>query len=108
MVLAPYTDDRLATSAAVMWALSSGRPVIGSRIPAFSELNLGEQRMLLVTPGAPGELARVVIELRENEELMAELVANASLFCAQTGWDKVAQRHLEVYQAAQRSSRGRR
>lgn len=36
--LAPYTDPGLVTSAAVVWALASGRPLIASRIPVFREL----------------------------------------------------------------------
>jgi glycosyltransferase involved in cell wall biosynthesis len=72
--LAPYKKDaNLSSSAAITWALSSGKPVLASSIPAFAELNEVSSSLQMVTPDAPGELAYRVKELVSDSTLKASL-----------------------------------
>jgi glycosyltransferase involved in cell wall biosynthesis len=99
IILAPYVHRDLGSSAGISWGLSSGRPVIASRIPVFEELNQDEARVLLATPDAPSELARRVLQLDRDEALKKQLVTNALSYVRATSWDKVARLHLDLYES---------
>ena len=105
--LAPYRPvPRVLSSAAITWALASGRPVIASRVPAFVELAHEAGCLQLVHPEAPHELAWAAQRLAEDPERSAELVANALDYAAKASWDEVARSHAAIYAevAAARSS----
>jgi len=95
--LAPYTDPNLASSAAITWAVSSGKPVIASSIPTFREIQERHDCLALVTPRCPEELAWQIKRLAENPARQRELVANAKQYCEDSSWNRVADRTIEVY-----------
>ncbi len=95
--LAPYTDHRLASSAALTWALSSGKPVIAGNIPSFKEIRDEAKCVLLATPRCPDELAWHVRRVTEDAALRDELVRNAAAYVAGCSWDAVAAKTLGVY-----------
>jgi len=97
LVLAPYVSGDLASSAGIAWGLASGRPVVASRIPVFEELNEGAPCVALTTPSAPNELADRIVQLEGDEAGKQALSANALAYVTANSWDKVAQRHVEVY-----------
>jgi glycosyltransferase involved in cell wall biosynthesis len=98
--IVPYTEHGLATSAAAVWALTSARPVVGTKIPALTELREESDCLHLVTPGAPRELAAAIVQVDTDEQLAKVLVSNAAAHCARTAWPRVAQQHLELYERA--------
>ncbi|HVE76704.1 MAG TPA: glycosyltransferase [Actinomycetota bacterium] len=93
--LAPYLD--VASSAAVMWALASGAPLIASRISAFAELNQKRQAAYLVTPNAPAELADAILKVSRDTDLKKKLVTNALDYCREHSWDQIARAHIDAY-----------
>jgi glycosyltransferase involved in cell wall biosynthesis len=98
--IVPYLESKLATSAAAAWALTSGRPVIGTRIPALVELEQEAGCLRLVTPHAARELAAAICEIDGNEELAKLLVTNAEAYCERTAWPLIAHRHVRLYDDA--------
>lgn len=95
--IAPYIERGVATSAAITWGLASSRPVIGTRIPAFQELNREHEAMLLVTPNAPHELARALLDLDADLGRRARLVAAAAELAKRHSWPNAALAHARVY-----------
>jgi glycosyltransferase involved in cell wall biosynthesis len=104
--LAPYiADANISSSAAITWALSSGKPVIASRVPAFAELNEDVNCLCTVTPDTPGELAYRVQEVINNENLRAQLVANALKYCESNQWSNIGKEHIDLYARIAKTSR---
>jgi glycosyltransferase involved in cell wall biosynthesis len=98
--IVPYLEAGLATSAAVPWALASGRPVVGTRIPALLEVEHEGECLRLVSPHAARELAAAIVEVDTDDELAKRLVTNARLYTEQIAWPVVAHRHVALYHAA--------
>lgn len=94
--LAPYRDFN-SSSAAITWALTSGRPVIASKIPSFLEMQDEAECLLLFTKGAEHELAWQVQRLATDPRLQAELVRNAAAYAERHRWANVADQVLDVY-----------
>ncbi len=104
--LAPYiADANISSSAAITWALSSGKPVIASRVPAFAELNEDSNCLCTVTPDTPGELAYRIQEVATDEDLRLQLVANASKYCESNQWSNIGKEHIELYTRIAKTSR---
>jgi glycosyltransferase involved in cell wall biosynthesis len=96
--IVPYLESKLATSAAAVWALTSGRPVVGSRIPALVEVAEDGDCLRLVTPRAARELAAAIVEVDRDERIAKTLVENAAAYCERTAWPVIAERHVELYE----------
>jgi glycosyltransferase involved in cell wall biosynthesis len=103
----PYLEHGLATSAAAVWALTSARPVIGTKIPALVEIEEEGECLRLVTPRAARELAAAIVEVDRDEQVSKTLVSNAAAYCERTAWPVIARRHLEAYER-ELAGRGRR
>jgi glycosyltransferase involved in cell wall biosynthesis len=95
--LAPYVDPRISGSAAITWALSSGKPVIASKLPTFVDINDTSDSMLLFTPGASHELAWQIQRLTANRDLVDYLIQNARNYVTQNSWPMVAEKTVDVY-----------
>jgi glycosyltransferase involved in cell wall biosynthesis len=97
--LAPYLPTfNLSASAALTWALTSGRPVIASGIPAFEDINRAGDCLLTVMPGAAPELAWAVERLARDETLQQRLVEKAQAYAEARSWKVAAVRNQEVYE----------
>jgi glycosyltransferase involved in cell wall biosynthesis len=108
LLLAPYAPDvNLMASGALGQALASGRPVIGSAIPAFAEL-AREHGCLEPVPGTPNELALGIERLMADPRRREELIAAAGRYVVGHGWPQVAELHRRVYADAPVSTRSRR
>ena len=108
--LAPYAGyPLLSGSAAITWALASGRPVIASEIPAFREIAEQEDCLELVAPGSAGELALAVETLSVDRARQQALIDGAARFAEANSWANMAERHAELYErlTGSRSSRSR-
>ena len=95
--LAPYIDDKLSSSAAITWALTSGKPVIASTIRAFREINETIPCMLPVTPKCEMELAWQIQRLAADPEQQRQLVENARRYAREHSWDEIAKRVVRIY-----------
>lgn len=96
--LAPYLDPMLAASGAITWALASGRPIIGSKIPAFQGICREQPCMLLTTPGMVDELAWAAEKLATDAGLAHRLVAAARRYVEAHSWDQTAAATLGLYE----------
>jgi glycosyltransferase involved in cell wall biosynthesis len=96
--VAPYRGDTvLSGSGAITWALSSGRPVIASKIEAFRNVNRIADCMMMITPDKTAELGWAIEKLVEDESLRTRLVDNATKFCREHSWDSTLDEVFEVY-----------
>jgi glycosyltransferase involved in cell wall biosynthesis len=103
--VAPYlTTPRLSSSAALSWALASGRPVIASRIPAFEELAEDGGCLELVNAERPRELAHGVQQLVADAQRQQQLIAGARAYAAANSWDARAADHVALYTALRRGA----
>lgn len=98
--LAPYEPEtQLSSSAAITWALASGKPVVASRIRAFTEINEEASCFHLFTPGSARELAYQIQSLSTNQDLQNKLVSNALGYCKENLWIKAVEAHIQLYQS---------
>jgi glycosyltransferase involved in cell wall biosynthesis len=96
--LAPYIDDTQSGSAAITWAMTSGKPVIASTIRAFREINASAECLLMVTPKAEMELAWQIERLAASPALQQRLVANARRYAQEHSWPETAKRTAALYE----------
>lgn len=98
--LAPYEPEtQLSSSAAITWALGSGKPVVASKIRAFTEINEEADCFHLFTPGSARELAYQIKNLYANQNLQNKLVNNALDYCQANLWVNVVEAHIQLYQS---------
>jgi glycosyltransferase involved in cell wall biosynthesis len=96
--LAPYRGGtNLSSSAAITWALTSGKPVIASKIDSFEELNEETDCLSLTTPDASAELAYAIQSLVLDVERQERLVNNALEYCEENQWKSAGKKHLDIY-----------
>src|SRR3984957_457750 len=74
--LAPYHGN-MSGSAAIGWALSSGKPTIASNTTTFAEINSETQCLLLCEEKSTFDLAKQIKYLVNHPDLQAILVKNA-------------------------------
>ena len=98
--LAPYLPSSISASGALTWALTSGKPVIASNIPAFRELNQNAACLLLVQPNAYRELAWRIQRLIEDAHAQQELVNRAALYTQSHTWEATAKSLKKLYEVA--------
>jgi glycosyltransferase involved in cell wall biosynthesis len=95
--LAPYTDASLSASGAITWALASGKPTIGSRVPAFRNICREHECMLLTTPHSARELVWAVEKLRSDPSYARSLVRAAAMYVESYSWDETARSTADLY-----------
>ena len=95
--LAPYILTNLSASAAISWALTSGKPTIASKIPAFREMNESGKCFLLFQPSAHLELAWQIINLTKDEQLQQDLIDNAKAYVEKYSWPSTAKQVSHLY-----------
>ncbi len=95
--LAPYLDPHLAASGAITWALASGKPIIGSKIPAFQEICREHPCMLLTTPGMVEEIAWAVEKIADDQSLADRLTTEARGYVHDNSWEQTAFLTSELY-----------
>ncbi|NJL38416.1 MAG: glycosyltransferase [Leptolyngbyaceae cyanobacterium SM1_4_3] len=97
--LAPYKGGtKLSSSAAITWALASGKPVVASRISSFQELFEESDCLCLISPDSPYELAYVVQKLYQDDLTREQLVKKALEYCQKNQWANVAANYLKLYE----------
>ncbi|PZO19640.1 MAG: hypothetical protein DCF25_08140 [Leptolyngbya foveolarum] len=98
--LAPYLPSSISASGALTWALTSGKPVVASNIPAFRELNQKANCLRLFQPTAHRELAWHVQRLTRDKHEQQALVKNAAAYVQAHSWRTTAKDTYSLYKAA--------
>lgn len=95
--LAPYVDPNLSASGAITWALASGRPTIGSKVPAFQNICREQPCMLLTTPKMEDEIVWAAQKLAADPVQSANLVAAAGRYIDSYSWEATARVTENLY-----------
>lgn len=90
IIVAPYKEVGLSSSAAITWAISSNKPIIASNIKAFSEINSKYQCLFIVGQNAPHELAWAINNVTNNDHLKNNLTRGGHLYYKEHSWDYIA------------------
>lgn len=96
--LAPYLNTDISGSSALTWALSSGKPVIASKIDSFLELQEQADCLLMCTQGAAYELAWHIERLVNDPAQQKALVSKALRYVEQNSWPQIGGRTRAVYE----------
>ena len=94
MSLVVYPSHFATESGALLNALSHGKPVIASNLPPFAEK---EKVGALMTFSDLDDLREKIRLLLKDENTRMELEAGARKYTEENSWNKVAERHLELY-----------
>lgn len=95
--LAPYVDVNLSASGAITWALASGKPTIGSRVPAFQNICREQPCMLLTTPKREDEIVWAAEKLASDPVHCRELVQAAGRYIDAYSWEETARVTEHLY-----------
>jgi glycosyltransferase involved in cell wall biosynthesis len=87
-----------AQSAAAAEAIGAGRAIIVTDVGGLPDLV--RDRRAVVPPGNVGALARVIVEVLEDEAWRRQLEADAALVRAGLSWDAIASATVQVYERA--------
>ncbi len=99
--LAPYTTTDLSASGAITWALASGKPIIGSKVPAFRNICHEQPCMLLTTPGRVDEIVWAVEKLSTAPAYAERLVTAARCYADAHTWKETAIVTKDLYRRIQ-------
>lgn len=89
-------------------AMASGVPVIGAAVGGVPEVLDDGRAGVLVRPGDPVSLARCMLYLMENEEVMRELSRKGREMAARYTQEETVNRYLDLYQELFARERGTR
>ncbi|GAB1691191.1 glycosyltransferase [Krasilnikovia sp. M28-CT-15] len=96
VVFCVYDEDTRSVSGILHRALGAGAIVVASRRPKFQELaEVCDE--LLVDPGRPVELARLVDRILDDDGFRAAVQAPLRHLALRTAWPVVARAHLDAY-----------
>ncbi len=101
VVVAPYKEIGMTffgSAIKIFEYLSSGRPMVASRIGQIAEVLEDQRTALLVTPGDIRELATAIIRLSRNAELRDFLSMNARKEAQKYSWDKYVEQLACIYE----------
>lgn len=101
VVVAPYKELGMPffnSAIKIFEYLSSGRPIVASRLGQIAEVLEDQRTALLVTPGSIQELANAIIRLSRNAQLRDFLSMNARKEAPKYSWDKYVEQLLHIYE----------
>ncbi len=96
VVVVPYATDQ-SMSYSLHHALGQGRPVIGSDLPTFREIQDRASCLALVRPGDPEHLRETLDGLLEDAQARSRLAALARSYAAREDVTVAAARTMTVY-----------
>ncbi len=88
--LAPFRPEFYSGSASIGWALSSGKPIIATNIPAFAEIQREGDCLLMCTPNSVHELAWNIQRLAGDPQMQHRLAHNALAYAERHSWQRVS------------------
>jgi glycosyltransferase involved in cell wall biosynthesis len=96
VVLCVYDEDSRSVSGILHRAIGAGAIVVASRRPKFQELaDVCDE--LLVDPGRPVELARLISRIIDDVPFRNEVRELLGELARRTSWPRVASAHVELY-----------
>lgn len=104
VVVLPYTRHQ-GHSGVVNIAFAFGKPVIATNLGDFPNLIADGKEGIIIPPGDEVALANEVVRLLRNEDLMQIMSQNAFKKAEQHSWDKIANKHVEIYKKVLRSTK---
>jgi glycosyltransferase involved in cell wall biosynthesis len=96
-------DPNQAVSGTFSYAISSGCPVISTRIPHVEEV-LTADMGVMIDFNQPQQLAEAVIHLLENEPLRTQMRVNSLQNMAFSAWENSAILHVNLFQKIARGT----
>jgi glycosyltransferase involved in cell wall biosynthesis len=95
-IVLPYHEG--TQSGVLSLALTSGIPIIATRVGAIPEIIQDHKNGLLIEPGAPHQLADAINELLNNPALQQQLShAGKTTTRHHLSWMDIAQSHVDLY-----------
>jgi phosphatidylinositol alpha-mannosyltransferase len=82
-------------------AMAAQTPIVASDLPGYRNVARGDQDALLVPPGDAKALADALINVLEHPSLGEALVASGEARAAEFSMDLLAERYLDLYEAAE-------
>jgi glycosyltransferase involved in cell wall biosynthesis len=92
-----YDEDTRSSSGALHRAVGCGVPVVAARVAKFTEVSEISDE-LLVNPRSAGELAQLLKRMLSDGEFCSLMRQRGHAFAKATSWNRVAARHLAIYQ----------
>jgi glycosyltransferase involved in cell wall biosynthesis/SAM-dependent methyltransferase len=92
MVVLPYKQTGESSSAAVRFALASGRPVLTSKSPIFADIS---DSLYQIDSPTPMAIAAAIRDVIAHSELASKLASSATAQAESSSWDRVAELFLE-------------
>ena len=102
VVVAPFKELGMSffgSAIKIFEYLSSGKPIVATKIGQIAEILQDQYTALLVKPGAVDELANAIIRLARDERLRSYLAKNAKMEAQKYSWDKHVERLVDIYRA---------
>jgi glycosyltransferase involved in cell wall biosynthesis len=88
----------------VLEAYAAGRAVVGSRIAGLEDVIADGETGLLFESESEKDLSNALRRVREDRDWVETAGARARLRAAEYGWDRIAARHVELYEKLSGSS----
>jgi glycosyltransferase involved in cell wall biosynthesis len=99
VIVLPSTSDAEAFSVALVEAMASGRPIIGTNIGGTPQVIEDGQNGLLVPPKDPEALAVAINRVLNDSSFAESLAARGLSKVQQFSWDKQAGKYQELFQS---------
>ncbi len=93
VVVLPYKTTRESASGSVRFALGSGRPVITTKSPIFTDVSGG---VMQIESSRPDDIATAVRTILTNSRLAEELAQKASKLAESTSWKRVGEQYAQL------------
>jgi glycosyltransferase involved in cell wall biosynthesis len=97
LVALPFRDGASFRRGSLLAALAHGRPLVTTTPADPNDAALLAPAALLVPPGSPGALASALARLAADPEARARLGAAGPGLAARFSWERIAERHEELY-----------
>lgn len=97
LLVSPYRDVNLSSSAAIAWALRSRRPVIATNITAFREISEKYGCLFLTGVEADAELAWAIEKVAGDPLLAESLIKGAIRYCEDRSWGGLQAAYANLY-----------
>lgn len=92
----PSTSDAEQSSMALIEAMASGRPVVGTRIGGTPYIIKDGVTGLLVEPKDPEALAKALLRILNNDDLAEELARGAAAAAQEVDWSLQIEKYREL------------
>jgi len=98
VVVIPEKRSRGGHSGVLTIAYSFGKPVIATNVGDFPILVRDSGCGFVVSPKDPKALAEAIVRILEDDRLRKKMSRNALKKAEELSWDKIAKRHIKVYE----------